>query len=293
MKDKALTVEEVREYWDKKNIPQQWYSDRKPYTLAWFNELSFKRYTRYYAYFREVFEFTFHSGERVLEVGCGIGTDLIEYAKNGAKVTGVDLGEDQIELTKRNFALRGLPYEELRVSNAEELPFGDAVFDLVVSIGVLHHTPNTGKAIAEIRRVLKPDGRAIILVYARGWKHYIKRCLVHGILRGRWFHHRFDWKKVYGEISEVHGNSPKTDVYTKKQVKKLFRDFPSFSAKKQRLGEFFDYAPYNSRRFPRWFSNLCYLFALERILGENWIVKVGKATPPPRGKLWDVWWKHY
>ncbi|OGH69517.1 MAG: hypothetical protein A3C90_00155 [Candidatus Magasanikbacteria bacterium RIFCSPHIGHO2_02_FULL_51_14] len=79
-----VTIEEVQAYWWKKNIPQQWYSRREPFTLPWFNELSQKRYTLYYPYFKTEAEFEYHRGEQVLEIGCGIGRDLAEYATHGA-----------------------------------------------------------------------------------------------------------------------------------------------------------------------------------------------------------------
>ena len=145
MSQNKSTIEDVRRYWGKRNIPQQWYSNREPFTLAWFNELSYKRYNRYYEHKKEWAEFAYHRGEEVLEIGCGIGTDSVEYAQHGAVVTAVDLGPDQIELTKLNFSLRGLPYKEVREANVEALPFADNSFDLVYCDGVIHHTPNTQK----------------------------------------------------------------------------------------------------------------------------------------------------
>ena len=107
-----------------------------------------------------------------------MGTDSVEYAKNGAKVTAIDIGEDQINLTKLNFKLRNLQYDEITTGNVENLKFKDETFDLVYCFGVIHHTVEISKAIDEIFRVLKNDGEAIIMIYARGWKHYLKRCLI-------------------------------------------------------------------------------------------------------------------
>lgn len=291
--ENKLKIEEVRDYWGKKNIPQQWYSKKEPFTLAWFNELGYKRYDRYYPYLKNEAEFADHSNEEVLEIGCGLGTDLLEYAKYGAKVTGVDLGEDQIILTKLNFQLHDLPYQELKVDNAEQLSFPDNSFDLVVSIGVLHHTPNTEKAISEVYRVLKPDGTAIVLLYARGWKHYLKRCLIQGLIKGKWFAHGFNWHKVYNEVSEVHGFSPKTAVYTKRQIKQLFHNFPALELKKRRLGEFFEYKPYNTIMFPRFVRNIFHLLGLESWLGENWLIRAQKINFPKEANLSEVLFKHY
>ncbi len=288
-----LTIDEVKKYWGKKNIPQQWYSKKEPFTLAWFNELSFKRYDRYYPHIKKWAEFEYHRGEEVLEIGCGIGTDLIEYAKHGAVVSGIDLGSDQIKLTKLNFNLRNLPFKEIKEGNAEKLPFPDNSFDLVLCVGVVHHTPNSEKAVREIYRVLKSDGQALVLVYARGWKHYIKRCFIHGILLGKWFKYNFDWKKVYNEVSEVHGGTPKTEIYTKRQIKKLFSCFSNIELRKQRLGEFFEYRPYNTFMFPKFVKNIFQLFNLEALIGENWMIRAQKKHFPKEAKLWEVWFKHY
>ena len=284
---------EIKKYWNGKNIPQQWYSKKTPLSLQWFNEISFKRYKRYYEYLKEKLEFEFHNGEEVLEIGVGLGTDLVEYAKNGSIVTGIDLHQDQIELTKLNFDLRKLSYKNLKVADAENLPFDDSKFDFVVSFGVLHHTLNTQKAIDEVHRVLNDDGTAIIMLYARGWKHYLKRCLIHGLLLGKYFRYGFNWKKVYNEVSEVNGKSPKTGVYTKSQIKKMFRQFKSIEITKERMGEFFEYKPYNTIIFPRFINNFFNFFNLKSLLGENWLIRVQKKEFPKEASLLEVIFKHY
>jgi len=291
-KDK-LTLKEVKEYWGKKNTPQQWYSKKDPFTLAWFNELAYKRYNVYYKHLAETAEFKWHLGEEVLEIGCGLGTDLVEYAKNGARVTGVELGLDQVMLTKLNLDLHELPYNKIVEGDVENLPFADNSFDFIFCFGVIHHTPNTEKAVEEIFRVLKPDGVAVVMVYARGWKHYIKRCFVHGLLLGKWVRYGFNWQKVYDQISEVHGASPKTNVYTRRGVKKLFSRFSTVDIKKKRLGEFFEYKPYNTVKFPNFVKNIFFLFNLEGLLGENWMIRIQKKPFPREAKLWEVWFKHY
>ena len=289
----SVSLKAVNHYWQGKNIPQQWYSNKDPLTLPFFNELSFKRFELYYRYLKDSAEFTYHRGEKVLEVGCGAGTDLIEYAKNGAIVYGVDLGQDQIEMTKTNFELHQLQYEYLNVGNAESLIFASGTFDLVYSFGVLHHTPNTQKAIDEVYRVLANDGTAIVMLYARGWKHYIKRCLIQGIFKGRLFVHRFNWQKVYDEASEVHGFSPKTGVYTKKQVRALFSQFADVSIEKKRMGEFFEYAPYATVKLPKFILSIMNFFAAESWFGENWLIRAQKRKNVHKGSVKDVLFKHY
>ena len=275
-------LQEIRKYWKGKMIPQQWYSDKIPLSNQWFNEITFKRYNIYYPYLYKWAEFKDHKGEKVLEIGCGVGTDSVEFAKNGAQVTSTDLGEDQINLTKLNFEIRNLKYENIEIANAENLQYNDKTFDLVYSFGVLHHTDNIDKAVSEIYRVLKDDGHALIMLYSRGWKHYLKRCFIHGIIKGKIFKYNFNWQKLYNEISEVHGNSPKTLVLTKKQILKLFREFESIEISKDRLGEFFEYKPYNTILFPKLFKNIFQLFGLEKIFGENWKIKIKKEKTRKR-----------
>ena len=142
-------IETVKDYWKGENIPQQWYSQKVPFSLQWFNDLAKKRYKTYYSYLLQDAEFEWHSGEKVLEVGVGIGTDLVQYAKHGAKVYGVDLGQDQVDYTKRNFDVNNLKYEDIKQGSAENLPFDSEQFNLVYSFGVLHHTPDTEGAIDE------------------------------------------------------------------------------------------------------------------------------------------------
>src|SRR5438067_2027742 len=103
-------------------------------------------------------------GKSVLEIGIGNGADAVMFALNGARYTGVDLTETALEATRRHFDILSLTGTFLR-ENAESLSFADESFDWVYSHGVLHHTPNTQKAIDEVWRVLKPDGRAIIMLY--------------------------------------------------------------------------------------------------------------------------------
>ena len=91
-------------------------------------------------------------------------------ARAGALVTGVDLTPASVELVRKRFALEGVP-GQAQVADAEHLPFEDNSFDVVYSFGVLHHTPDTQKAIDEVHRVLKPGGRIIIMLYHTGSVH--------------------------------------------------------------------------------------------------------------------------
>ena len=98
----------------------------------------------------------------VLEIGCGLGNDLSRFAKQGSKVTGIDLTSRSVELCRANFEQRELDGEFMRM-NGEQLEFADNRFDFVYCHTVLQFTPDPNKLVSEIRRVLKPGGVALIM----------------------------------------------------------------------------------------------------------------------------------
>ena len=104
-------------------------------------------------------------------MGCGLGTDGAQFAKAGAKYTGIDLTDAAVDLAKRRFELFNLP-GTFRVADAERLLFANNSFDIVYSHGVLHHTPDTAAAVREIHRVLRPGGKAVIMLYHRDSYNY-------------------------------------------------------------------------------------------------------------------------
>ena len=263
-------------YWNK-NVTQTWYSDKEKYSIQWFNELSQRRYQEIYEYKYKFAEFPYHGGEKVLDIGCGPGTDAVEYAKNGSFVSAIDLNEEQINLTKKNFEVRKLKYENIMTASTDKLPFDDKIFDLIYCDGVLHHVPEIEKSINEIFRVLKDDGKALIILYRKGWKHYFKRILIHGILKLKIFKYKFDFLKLTSEVSEVNGNTPLTRVLSKKEVKNLFARFGDVKIERKRLGEFFDYAPYNSFIFPRVIKNIVLFLGLDYFLAEHWAISLKKG----------------
>lgn len=157
----------------KVNIQRHW--NRRPCgpneepatgTVDYFTRIEEHRYADYVPWLPRVMGFTDVPGRRLLEIGFGQGTDLIQFAQGGARCTGIDLTATHIALTKKRFAQQGLEIVLLR-GDAERLPFDDDSFDIVYSYGVLHHTPRFESALREVRRILKPGGEARIMVYAR------------------------------------------------------------------------------------------------------------------------------
>lgn len=116
-------------------------------------------------------------GKHILEIGCGMGFDSLEFLKRGVRVTVTDLTQAAVDIAKRHYEIAGVRPEAVHTASALDLPFPDNTFDGVWACGVVHHTGNTAKAIREIRRVLKPDGRAMVShIYRRpSWMHYLSK----------------------------------------------------------------------------------------------------------------------
>lgn len=259
----------IRNYWETR-LPQRWYSNKEYGTKEYWDEISDKRYNLYYPFFKKIMGFNDFRGKKLLEIGIGVGTDILEYAKGGAIVTGVDLTQSAVDTVTERFKLYRME-GVFKIGDAENLPFDDNTFDIVISWGVLHHTPNTEKCIEEVERVLKKSGESIILLYAKGWKHYAIRMFYHGIMRGELF--RMSAQEVTNKYSEVEGNSPLTKVYNKKQIKKLFLGWNEVNIYRYRLGPYFEYPHYGKPMLPKPIRYMAKVLRLEKILGESWVIK--------------------
>ena len=111
------------------------------------------------------------SGKDVLDAGCGIATDGINFARAGASYTGIDFSPSALSLAERRFNLEGKSGRFV-AGSIVELPFDDGAFDLVYSNGVIHHLQETEQAVSEMHRVLRPGGVAIVMVYHRDSLNY-------------------------------------------------------------------------------------------------------------------------
>lgn len=116
--------------------------------------------------FSAIFDYQAMAGKKVLEIGCGMGCMLMNFAQRGAEVSAIDLNPTSVSQTRKRFETFGLA-GDIRECAAETLPFADDTFDFVYSWGVLHHTPKTVAALAEIFRVLKPGAKCGIMLYHR------------------------------------------------------------------------------------------------------------------------------
>jgi ubiquinone/menaquinone biosynthesis C-methylase UbiE len=161
--------EQVRAFWQAHPCGIK-FSDAEIGTREFFERVEAHRYAKE-GHILAAADFASARGLRVLEIGCGLGTDGAQFAKAGARYTGIDLTEAAIELARKRFELTGLK-GEFQTGDAENLVFPDESFDLVYSHGVLHHTPDIERAVSEIHRVLKTGGRAIVMLYHRDSYNY-------------------------------------------------------------------------------------------------------------------------
>lgn len=206
--------EAVHEFWNENSCGEQLYlksEDQKGYA----HQLE-ERY-RLEPYIPAFAEFSTSSGKHVLEVGVGLGADHQSFAQAGAVMHGVDLTDRAIDHTKRRFEILDLK-SELTVGDAENLPFEKNQFDIVYSWGVLHHSPDTQKAIQEVLKVLKPGGSARVMIYYKYSLIGLMLWMRYGLMRFRPF---MPLAEVYSKYLE----SPGTKAYTYGEAEKLFEGF--------------------------------------------------------------------
>lgn len=209
---------------------------------------------------RRIHEYDAFAGGRVLDVGCGNGYVLSNYARGGADVVGVDLTETGVGLSRRRFEHGNLTGRFL-VGSAEDLPFASDSFDCVCSMGVLHHTPDTARGVGELRRVLRPGGLLVVMLYHRNSAVYRRLQL-----RSRLQH-----RPVQELVNEVDGvGNPKGDVYTRAEMRALLSGCDDVRCSVAYLRGF----PIRGHHFP----SRAMLRPLASIWGWNLYAKARKPT---------------
>jgi ubiquinone/menaquinone biosynthesis C-methylase UbiE len=211
--ESAALKTEVKAFWNQQSCDTQ-YARSEKFTREYFEQIEQWRYADQ-PFIHSFAQFTRYHGKRVLEVGFGAGTDFIQWLRAGALASGIDLTEEAFENLSHRIRTYGLPEpEELKVGDAENLPFPSGKFDLGYSWGVLHHTPDTEKSIAELVRVVKPGGEIKMMLYNRhslvAYKCWVKNAL----LKGR------PWKSL-GWVLWNYVESIGTKGYTRGEIKRI------------------------------------------------------------------------
>jgi ubiquinone/menaquinone biosynthesis C-methylase UbiE len=219
MKDFAGTdILEVQKYWNARPCNIR-HSTKPAGTREYFDEVEQRKYF-VESHIPGFADFGKYKGKRVLEVGCGIGTDTINFARAGAIVTAVDYSEESLAMARKRAEVFGLPITFYH-ANAEELSRTVPVetYDLIYSFGVIHHTPHPERVIAEIKKYMGPQSVFKIMMYYH-WSYKVLWIL---LTYGKMAFWNID--KLVAKYSEAQTGCPVTYSYTKKSLAKLLQGF--------------------------------------------------------------------
>lgn len=216
-KDKEKLKKEIQDYWTI-NVPRLDEAENlSPDTPGFYERIDDSKYRSEPYVFRFI-DSVAESGRKVLEVGVGLGTDLRYFAKKGMKVYGLDLSFSNALLVHKGFAATGLNGKAI-TADAENLPSKNESFDLFYSYGVLHHTPDTQRAIDEAYRVLKTNGEVLIMLYHKG-------------LAYRWICLQYFWMKLRRKdislpdiITKNYDYTPLSKMYSREEARLMFSKF--------------------------------------------------------------------
>src|SRR5262245_40876014 len=221
----------------------------EPYSLQWFLEIESQRHGRRGSWIPRLLEFAKHSGETLLGLGNGLGTDWLQYARHGARVVVCSPTPDYLALVRRNFELRGLAGRFLHVTPAA-LPLDSASIDVVCLSSLLHETADPRAVVEEVYRVLKPGGKVLAVTPGRYDVDF-------------WHHLFFPWRRWLGLV-------PPPDLsgvrFSGRRLRKLFSRFVEHRVYKRQLRRY--EVPHLWRCVP--------LPMLERLAGRLLILKAFK-----------------
>ncbi len=208
---------EVARYWNQASCGTEHIQEKK-FSKEYFEKIEAHRY----AVEPEIFsfaQFTRYRNSKILEVGIGAGTDFTQWVRSGAKSYGIDLTQEAIDHAEAKLNLYGLKAAEIRVADAEKLPYESHSFDLVYSWGVIHHSPDTQKCLEEIVRVTKPGGTIKIMIYNRRSLVVFYRYLKTALLKGKPF-------RSLSNVLFYDVESLGTKGYTRKEVRSMLKHLP-------------------------------------------------------------------
>jgi len=208
--------DQVKKYWNAASCGTEFIKQKK-FSREYFQAIEDFRYTIEPEIFAFA-QFTRYHGKKILEVGVGAGTDFLQWVRAGAHCYGIDLTEEAIAHINHRLQLYGFS-ADIKVADAEQLPYDNNSFDLVYSWGVIHHSPNTPQCFAEIVRVTKPGGTIKIMIYNRYSLFALYRYLQCALFKGKPF-------KSLKNVLFHHQESPGTKAYTFRETKKMLADLP-------------------------------------------------------------------
>jgi 2-polyprenyl-3-methyl-5-hydroxy-6-metoxy-1,4-benzoquinol methylase len=208
-----VPVERVRDYWNRRPCNIR-HSQEPVGSREYFDEVEARKYF-VEPHIPGFAAFEHWNGGNVLEIGCGIGTDTINFARNGAEVTVVELSDESMKVASQRADMFGLS-DHIRFfnGNAEEMTSFIPIepYDLAYSFGVIHHSPHPERILEQAAQYVRDGGTLKVMVYnRRSWK-VLWMVLKYG--KGNFRRTR----ELIAQHSEAEFGSPVTYAYTRREL---------------------------------------------------------------------------
>jgi 2-polyprenyl-3-methyl-5-hydroxy-6-metoxy-1,4-benzoquinol methylase len=261
-------IEQVREYWDNRPCNIR-HSSQLVGTRQYFDEVEARKYF-VEPHIPGFAQFDRWKGRKVLEIGCGIGTDSINFAREGADLTVVELSEKSLEVCRKRFEVYGLKARFCKI-DSEQLSLFVPVepYDLIYSFGVIHHTPHPARVLKEIKKYCKTETEIRLMLYSKwSWKVF---WIIAKYGKGAF------WKadELVATYSEAQTGCPVTYYYSFKEIRDLLRDYEIIELRKDHIFPYVieKYVDYQYERvwYFRWMPKSLFRW-LERRFGWHLLI---------------------